>query len=130
MDLNYYVLLVFAPLLIVVGMLGFVIPDDKSLTSGAPAYNVFHIVFGVIGLGCLFFGATTSAANVSLPFDFLHSPLAFPRVFNVGFGFIDLYQAVASYANLPPKAQFRWKRTDDVLHMVVGLGLVVVGTLL
>lgn len=129
MDLNYYVLLVFAPLLIVVGILGFVIPDDKSLTSGAPAYNVFHIVFGVIGVACLSLGSATSAANVSLSFDPLLLPSGFPRAFNVGFGSIDLYQAVASYANLPPKAQFRWKRADDVLHIVIGLALVIVGIL-
>ena len=109
MDLNYYVLLVFAPLLIVVGILGFIIPENKSLTSGAPAYNIFHIVFGLIGV-----------MIVTYHEDYI-------RTFNVGFGAIDLYQAVASFANLPPKAQFRWKRADDVLHVVIGLGLVAVG---
>ena len=47
--LNYYVLMVFAPLLVLVGLAGFVIPERKSLTSGAPAYNIFHMVFGLIG---------------------------------------------------------------------------------
>lgn len=110
MDLNYYVLLVFAPLLIVVGILGFIIPENKSLTSGAPAYNIFHIVFGIIGLSCVLFGVEPCI-----------------RAFNIGFGAIDLYQAVASFANLPPKAQFRWKRADDVLHVVIGAALVIVG---
>lgn len=110
MELNYYVLVVFAPLLVVVGVLGFVIPENRNLTSGAPAYNIFHIVFGVIGLACVLFGVEPCA-----------------RGFNIGFGAIDLYQAVASFANLPPKARFRWKRADDVLHVVVGLGLVAVG---
>lgn len=110
MDLNYYVLLVFAPLLVVVGVLGFFIPENKSLTSGAPAYNIFHIVFGSIGLACVLFGVEPCA-----------------RWFNIGFGAIDLYQAVASFANLPPKAQFRWRRADDYLHIVIGLGLVAVG---
>jgi len=41
--LNFYVLVVFAPLLVLTGVLGFVLPADKSLTNGAPAYNVFHI---------------------------------------------------------------------------------------
>lgn len=109
MDLNYYVLLVFAPLLIVVGILGFIIPESKSATSGAPAYNIFHIVFGLIGLMIV-----THHQN-------------YIRAFNVGFGLIDLYQAAASFANLPPKAQFRWKRADDILHIVIGLGLVAAG---
>lgn len=110
MEINYYVLLVFAPVLIVVGVLSFIIPENKSLTSGAPAYNIFHIVFGVIGLACVFFGVEPCA-----------------RGFNIGFGAIDLYQAVASYLGWFPKAQFRWKRADDVLHIVIGLGLIALG---
>lgn len=112
MDPNYYVLVVFAPLLIVVGILGFIIPENKSLTSGAPAYNVFHIVFGLIGIMI----ATHHESYI--------------RHFNVGFGLIDLYQAAASYLHIFPEKQFRWKRADDILHVVIGLGLVVVGIFL
>ena len=110
MDLNYYVLLVFAPLLILVGTLGFVIPDKKSLTSGAPAYNVFHIIFGLIGVAILFSGQPS-----------------WIKAFNIGFGAIDLYQALASFLGLFPKAIFKWKRADDVLHILIGAFLVAVG---
>ena len=110
MDINYYVLLVFAPLLIVVGILGFVIPESKSLTSGAPAYNIFHIVFGGIGIGCVLFGVEPCI-----------------RTFNIVFGLIDLYQAAASYLHIFPKNQFRWKPADDILHVVIGPGLILVG---
>ena len=48
--MNYYVLIIFAPLLILVGILGFILPEKKSLTSGAQAYNIFHIIFGLAGL--------------------------------------------------------------------------------
>lgn len=109
-NLNYYVLLVFAPLLILIGILGFLIPREKSLTSGAPAYNIFHIVFGLIGL----------------LFVFLQSD-SWIRAFNIGFGLIDLYQAVASFAHLFPEKYFRWMRVDDVLHIVIGVALVLVG---
>lgn len=109
-DLNFYVLAIFAPLLIVVGLLGFVIPENKSLTSGAPAYNIFHIAFGLVGLGCVLFGVDKCI-----------------RGFNIGFGLIDLYQAAASFFGWFPKAQFGWKRADDILHIVIGLGLVVIG---
>lgn len=108
--MNYYVLLVFAPLLVLVGILGFLLPADKSLTSGVPAYNIFHIIFGVLGCILVFF-----VKGVSI------------KYFNIGFGLIDLYQAAASFAHLFPEKQFRWKRADDVLHIVIGAFLVLVG---
>lgn len=110
--MNYYVLLVFAPLIILTGLLGFVIPANKSLTSGAPAYNVFHIIFGLIGLDCVYSQ---------------HDPCI--RAFNIGFGAIDLYQAAASFLHLFPEKQFQWKRADDILHILIGAGLVIVGIL-
>lgn len=109
-NLNFYVLLVFAPILILVGILGFIIPANKGLTSGAPAYNIFHIVFGLIGLGIVYSQNDTGI-----------------RAFNIGFGVIDLYQAAASFLHWFPEKQFGWKRADDVLHVVIGAGLVLVG---
>lgn len=110
--LNLLVLKVFAPLLLVVGVLGFVMPEPMALTSGAAPYNIFHLVFGAVGLGCVF-----------------SKRLDAVRTFNIGFGLIDLYQAIASFADLWPKAAFQWKPADDVLHVLVGLGLVAVGVL-
>ncbi len=105
---NYYVLAVFAPLLVLTGVLGFIVPREKGLTSGAPAYNIFHIFFGLLGLGLVYF----------------HSGV---HLFNVVFGMIDLYQAAASFLHLFPEKQFKWKRADDILHIVIGLALVLVG---
>lgn len=109
-NLNFYVLLIFAPLLILVGILGFVIPAKKSLTSGAPAYNIFHIIFGLVGLVILYIN---------------HDPCI--RGFIIGFGLIDLYQAAASFGHFFPEKYFRWTRVDDVLHIVIGAILVLVG---
>lgn len=109
-NLNYYVLLVFAPLLILVGILGFIIPQNKSLTSGAPAYNIFHIIFGVIGVVILYFDQDPSI-----------------RAFIIGFGLIDLYQAAASFVHIFPEKHFRWTRVDDILHITIGAALVIVG---
>ena len=78
--LNRVVLYIFAPLLIVTGIAGFVIPQEQSLTSGAAPYNIFHIVFGVIGLIMVLSGKPRMAS-----------------FFNLDFGLIDLYQAVASF---------------------------------
>jgi len=108
--LNYKVLLVFAPVLILIGIAGFLIPKDAALTSGEPAYNIFHIIFGAIGLILLFIRSEN-----------------YIRAFNVGFGLIDLYQALASFAHFFPEQYFRWTRVDDVLHIVIGAGLVAVG---
>ena len=45
---NFVTLAIFAPVLILAGVAGF--PAQLSLTSGAAPYNVFHILFGTIGL--------------------------------------------------------------------------------
>ena len=103
---------VFAPILVIVGILGFIIPADKAATSGAPAYNVFHIVFGVIGIALALTGNDTAI-----------------RTFNIGFGAIDLYQAAASRLHWWPERVFRWTKVDDVLHVVIGVVLVAVGVL-
>lgn len=85
-------------------------PAELSLTSGATPYNVFHIFFGAIGLVVLW-----------SRIEFLVSS------FNLGFGLIDLYQALASYLNLLPRQYFIWTRVDDILHVVIGLLLVTIG---
>ena len=111
MSLNYYTLLIFAPLLILTGILGFVIPAKKGLTSGAPAYNIFHIIFGLAGI-----------IIATHHYDYI-------RAFNIGFGLIDLYQWAANRLDLFPKKYFQWKRADDVLHIVIGAALVLIGLL-
>ncbi|MCY7375799.1 MAG: hypothetical protein LH472_07485 [Pyrinomonadaceae bacterium] len=109
-SLNYKVLRIFAPVLILTGVLGFVIPEEKALTSGAAAYNVFHLIFGAIGLLVLLLKNENSI-----------------RLFNIGFGLLDLYQAFAAFTNLFPIRYFQWTRVDDALHIVIGAGLVLVG---
>lgn len=109
--LNRWVLIAFAPALVLAGVLGFVQRGQGS-TSGAPAYNVFHLVFGAVGVAVVVFGTNGSA-----------------RVFNVAFGLIDLYQALASRMGWFPKGLFRWKPADDVLHVVIGAALVLAGLL-
>jgi hypothetical protein len=107
---NYITLAIFAPILIIAGVAGFLVPASLSLTSGAPAYNIFHLVFGLLGLLLVW---AKKERQISL--------------FNAGFGLIDLYQALASYANLPPQQYFLWTRVDDILHVVIGLILFSIG---
>jgi hypothetical protein len=110
MSFNRLTLLIFGPLLILVGILGFVIPPGQGFTSGAAPYNIFHIFFGAVALMILLSRNEVGAA-----------------IFNFGFGMIDLYQFVASYANLFPKQHFQWTAADDTLHIVIGLILVIIG---
>ena len=107
-NLNYYTLLIFAPVLILTGILGFVLPE--TLLSGAPPYNVFHIVFGIIGL-----------------LSVLSKRQSLIRGFNISFGLIDLYQAAASFMDWFPERLFQWKTGDDVLHIIIGAALVLIG---
>jgi len=108
--LNQKTLAIFAPVLILIGIAGFVIPERYSLTSGAVPYNLFHIFFGAIGLILVM---TKSELLTSL--------------LNLGFGLIDLYQALASVFGLTPIQYFHWTFVDDVLHVLIGFALVIIG---
>lgn len=91
-------------------MAGLVIPARQSLTSGANAYNVFHLLFGFVGLVLVW---SAKERLISL--------------FNAGFGLVDLYQALASRLHLFPEQYFLWTKVDDLLHILIGLVLVIIG---
>lgn len=107
-NLNYKTLLLFAPILIFTGILGFVLPE--TVLSGAASYNIFHIIFGINGLLCVL------SRNQKLI-----------RGFNISFGLIDLYQAAASFLHLFPENWFQWRTGDDILHIIIGTALVLTG---
>jgi hypothetical protein len=103
---NRQLLVLFAPLLVLAAVLGFVVPARLSLMSGAVPYDLFHLVFGLLGLGLLRFG----------------SPRA-PVLFNLGFGLFDLWQAVAGVGGWFPAELFELRPADHVVHVVFGLVL-------
>ena len=108
--LNQKTLMILAPLLILTGAAGFIIPAQYSLMSGATPYNLFHIIFGSIGLLVTMTNNDLSASS-----------------FNFGFGLIDLYQVLASVAGLTPIQYFYWTYADDVAHVLLGSALVIIG---
>ena len=108
--LNQKTLMVIAPLLVLTGIAGFLIPEQYNLMSGAAPYNMFHLIFGAIGLVLI------SAKN-----DLLASS------FNFGFGLIDLYQVLASVVGLTPIEYFHWTYVDDVVHVILGFALALIG---
>jgi hypothetical protein len=105
--LNYITLAIFAPILILAGIGGFMLPPGPM--SAAPAYNIFHIIFGSVGLLLVLLRRSSLI-----------------RAFNVVFGSIDLYQALASVAGWFPLQYFQWKTADDVLHIVIGEALLAI----
>lgn len=107
---NYTTLLVFAPILLLTGITGMLGPSPFDLMSTAVPYNVLHIVFGVLGVGLV-----------------LSKRAPLIRSFNIGFGAIDLAQLAASVLHVWPAQHFQWHTGDDVLHLVVGAALVIIG---
>ncbi len=108
--LNQKTLMVLAPLLVLTGIAGFVIPEQYNLMSGATPYNMFHLICGTLGL-----------LLISANSDLLASS------FNLGFGLIDLYQVLASVVGLTPIQYFHWTYVDDVAHVLLGFALVIIG---
>ena len=102
--------MILAPLLLLTGIAGFLIPERYSLMSGAAPYNLFHLIFGAIGLVLL---QTKNDVVAS--------------AFNLGFGLIDLYQVLASVVGLTPIEYFHWTFVDDVTHVILGFALVLIG---
>lgn len=102
----------FAPLLLAAGVLGFVVPPELALMSGEPAYNIFHLLAGAVGL---WFALRRWAPAVI--------------AFNLAFGAIDLYQAVAGLTGLFPARLFGLRPADHVLHVLFGLLMVGLGYL-
>jgi len=107
---NGRVLAVFGPVLVLTGIAGFLTPPRLALMSGAPAYNIFHIAFGIIGTALVLAKSARGIAG-----------------FNLVFGAADLYQAVAGIGGFFPARHFRYKPADHVVHVVLGLGLAAVG---
>ena len=100
----------FAPVLILTGLAGLLLPPGLSLMSSAPPYDVFHIAFGVVGVGIVLSRSAVGAA-----------------LFNVAFGAIDLYQAAAGWGGLFPARAFALRPADHAVHLVLGLVLVGIG---
>jgi hypothetical protein len=109
---NVVCLAIFGPVLIVTGVVGLVVPPERSPLSGVVPYDLFHIAFGLLGTAL----AIARRAR----------PVA---MFNLGFGLIDLYQAAAGVLGIFPAQLFALRAADHVVHVVLGVPLVVVGAL-
>jgi hypothetical protein len=109
---NWVVLAIFAPVLILAGIGGLTLPASASPMSNAAPYDWFHIAFGALGVVLVL-------AKSPVPI----------AAFNVGFGAIDLWQAIAGVAKIFPAQTFHLRPADHVVHVAVGAVLVAVGAL-
>jgi hypothetical protein len=107
---NRRLLAVFAPVLVAAGAGGLLLPPGSSPMSGAVPYDVFHVVFGALGIALVLARSARGAA-----------------LFNVGFGALDLYQALAGVVGIFPADLFGLRPADHVVHVVLGLVLVSCG---
>lgn len=107
---NLWLTGLFAPLLVLTGVAGLLLPARLSLMSNAAPYDAFHITFGVLGIALVLARSARGAA-----------------LFNVGFGAVDLYQALAGVTGLFPAALFQLKPADHVVHVLFGVLLVAFG---
>jgi hypothetical protein len=102
---NLRLLAGFAPVLIAAGVAGLTLPPTWSLMSGAPAYDLFHIGFGLLGVAIAIWRRSAGGAIL----------------FNFAFGLADLYQAFAGVTGVFPAAVFGLRPADHVVHLVLGL---------
>ena len=107
---NLWLTGLFGPLLVLTGAASLLLPARLSLMSNAVPYDVFHIAFGVLGTALVVARSARGAA-----------------LFNVGFGAIDLYQALAGVTGLFPADLFHLKPADHAVHVLFGVLLVVFG---
>ena len=107
---NLWLTGLFGPVLVLTGAAGLLLPERLSLMSNAVPYDVFHITFGVLGVAL---AVARSARGAAL--------------FNLGFGAIDLYQALAGVTGLFPAGLFHLRPADHAVHVLFGVLLVVFG---
>jgi hypothetical protein len=109
---NRIALVTISGLLLAAAVMGQFLPAGSGLTSAAAPYNLFHLVAGTIGIA-IFLSRNVRAA----------------AAFNLGFGLIDLYQAVAGIYGWAPARLFDLRPADHVIHVVLGAALVAVAVL-
>ena len=97
----------FGVILILTGVTGFLSQDPQALMSQAVPYDLFHVVFGILGLAIGLRRRPVPAA-----------------LFNLGFGLIDLWQVVAGLTGMFPARLFDLRAADHAVHLLLGLLLV------
>jgi hypothetical protein len=109
---NLLILKILSPLLLMLGVAGYLLPKEYSFICRDCYYNLLHINLGMMGFIMLF------ASNQALI-----------RLYNIFLGFLFFYQATASLLNIFPARLFHYTCIDDIFHTDLGCMLLLVGIL-
>jgi hypothetical protein len=109
MKLNTLALGIFSVLTLLLGAMGFLMPEYISLLSTTYAYNLFKVDLGLVGIIMALSG---DRKIISLG--------------NLGMGIIFFYQASASFLSLYPIQYFQWTIIDDILNADIGLAMMLI----
>jgi len=112
MNINTIVLAVFSVLLMLIGGMAFLMPENIKILSTTYSYNLFRVDLGLLGI-------IIALSN--------HKQII--GLSNLIFGVIIAYQPIASTLQLFPIEYFQWTILDDVLNADMGLALILVSLL-
>jgi hypothetical protein len=110
MGLNILALGVFSVLILLLGTMGFLMPENISLLSTTYSYNLFRVDLGLVGI----IVALTNDKTII-------------KYGNLGLGLVIAYQAFASLLNLYPEEYFQWTILDNILNADIGLAMILIG---
>jgi hypothetical protein len=109
MKLNTLSLGLLSVLIMLLGAIGFLVPEYVSVLSTTYAYNLFRVDLGLIGIIMALSGDKRII-----------------RYGNLGMGIIFFYQASASFLELYPIQHFQWTIVDDILNADIGLAMMLI----
>jgi hypothetical protein len=109
MKLNTLALGLFSVLIMLLGAMGFLMPENISVLSTTYAYNLFRVDLGLIGIIMALSGDKKIISYG-----------------NLGMGIILFYQASASFLGLYPIQHFQWTIVDDILNADIGLAMMLI----
>jgi len=111
-NINFLVLKILSPILILIGVVGYFLPPGYRIICTDTFYNLFHIDAGILGFIIVLIGN-----------------LALARFYNILLGGVYVYQAVASFLHIFPAKLFHYTVTDDILNIDIGAILLLIGLL-
>jgi hypothetical protein len=110
MGLNILALGIFSVLILLLGAMGFLMPENISLLSTTYSYNLFRVDLGLVGI----IVALTNDKTII-------------KYGNLSLGLVIAYQAFASLLNLYPEEYFQWTILDNILNADIGLAMILIG---
>ena len=109
MNFNILALGIFSALILLMGAMAFLMPENLPLLSTEYPYNLFRVNIGLIGIIMALF-----------------NDQKITRYSNFILGIIIAYQALASYLHLYPEEFFQWTFMDNIVNGDIGLAMILI----